>query len=58
MLRTAAIEAGAPTGALTAAHIASLEALVTGWRGQRGVDLPGGVRCERRYGRLRFATRD
>ena len=29
-----------------------MDALVTGWHGQRGVDLPGGIRCQRRDGRL------
>ncbi len=58
ILRAAAIRAGAPAGTLTAGHVAALDALVTGWHGQRWVDLPGGVRCRRRYGRLHFATRD
>jgi tRNA(Ile)-lysidine synthase len=56
LLRTAAIEAGAPAGALTAGHVADLDALVTGWHGQRWADLPGGVRCQRRYGRLHFTA--
>lgn len=56
VLRAAAIEAGAPAGSLSAGHVAEIDALVTGWRGQRWVDLPGSVRCQRRYGRLRFAT--
>jgi tRNA(Ile)-lysidine synthase len=54
VLRAAAIEAGCPPGSLGAAHIDGLDALITGWRGQRGVDLPGGIRGERRYGKLRF----
>ena len=45
MLRRAAIAAGAPPGALTAAHVDALDALVTGWHGQRWADLPGGVRA-------------
>lgn len=52
VLRNAAIAAGCPAGSLSARHVAALEALVTGWRGQRWTDLPGGVRGERRYGRL------
>jgi tRNA(Ile)-lysidine synthase len=56
LLRQAALAAGAPAGALSQQHVAQLDALVTGWRGQRGVDLPGGVRCQRRYGRLLFAV--
>ena len=54
VLRRAAIAAGAPAGSLTSAHIGELDALVTGWHGQRWLDLPGGVRCQRRYGRLHF----
>ncbi len=56
VLRNAAIAAGCPAGTLTAGHVAGLDALVTGWRGQRGTDLPGGVRGERRYGRLLFSA--
>jgi tRNA(Ile)-lysidine synthase len=52
VLRDAAIAAGCPGGALTARHVAALDALVTGWRGQRWADLPGGVRAERRCGKL------
>ncbi|MGN6795928.1 MAG: tRNA lysidine(34) synthetase TilS [Streptosporangiaceae bacterium] len=54
LLRRAAITAGAPAGSLSANHIAQLDALVTAWRGQGGTDLPGGLRCARRYGRLQF----
>ncbi|HUC59263.1 MAG TPA: tRNA lysidine(34) synthetase TilS [Streptosporangiaceae bacterium] len=54
LLRLAALGAGVPAGSLSSVHIAGLEALVTNWHGQRGVDLPGAVRCERRYGRLHF----
>src|SRR5215469_939547 len=43
-------------GALTAGHVAALDALVTGWRGQRGADLPGGIRGRRRYGKLTFSA--
>jgi tRNA(Ile)-lysidine synthase len=56
VLRNAAIDAGCPAGALTAGHVAALEALVTGWRGQRWTNLPGGVRGERRYGKLQFSS--
>lgn len=57
LLKRAAIAAGAPAGALSAVHIASVDALVTAWHGQRWSDLPGGVRCVRRYGKLHFTTR-
>ena len=53
-LRAAALAAGCPAGQLSQRHIASLDELITGWHGQRGADLPGAVRCERRYGRLHF----
>jgi tRNA(Ile)-lysidine synthase len=55
VLRLAAIEAGCPPGALTAGHVARVSELVTDWRGQRWIDLPGGVRASRRDGQVRFA---
>ncbi len=39
-------------GAVTAAHVDALRALVDDWRGQGPVALPGGTRVERRDGRL------
>jgi tRNA(Ile)-lysidine synthase len=54
VLRSAAVDAGCPAGALTAAHVARVEELVTDWRGQRWVDLPGGVRAVRRAGGVAF----
>ena len=56
MLRDAAIMAGCPSGALTAGHVDRLAELVTGWRGQRWVDLPGGVRARRRDGKVWFTS--
>jgi tRNA(Ile)-lysidine synthase len=56
VLRSAALDAGCPAGALTAAHVARIGDLVTDWHGQRGVDLPGGIRARRRSGRLCFET--
>jgi len=56
VLKRAAVAAGAHPGSLTATHIAELDALITGWHGQRWLDLPGGVRCLRRYGRLQFTA--
>ena len=55
VLRSAALAAGCPGGSLSASHIAALDALVTGWHGQRGTDLPGGIRVQRRYGKLLFS---
>ena len=37
---------------LSAGHLVAVEALVTDWHGQLGVDLPGGVRVRRLVGRL------
>jgi tRNA(Ile)-lysidine synthase len=54
VLRSAAIAAGTPAGALTAGHVASLDALVTSWHGQGPVGLPGGLVGERRCDRLTF----
>jgi tRNA(Ile)-lysidine synthase len=58
VLRSAAIAAGCPAGALSMRHVLSIDELVTSWRGQRWADLPGGVRCRRRYGRLLFTAAD
>ncbi len=54
VLRDAAIMAGCPRGALTAGHVEAIDALVTGWRGQRWADLPGGVRARRQAGKVWF----
>ncbi|HEX5741769.1 MAG TPA: TilS substrate-binding domain-containing protein [Pilimelia sp.] len=37
-------EAGSPGGALAHRHIAAVDRLVTDWRGQGPVDLPGTLR--------------
>ena len=58
VLRRAAVAAGCPAGSLTSGHVQQLGALVTGWRGQRWVDLPGGVRGFRRDGQVRFTRTD
>ena len=47
VLRRAALAAGCPSGALTARHVRELDRLVTDWRGQTHIDLPGGVRGRR-----------
>ena len=52
VLRAAIYAAGAPTGAITADHLTAVEALVTSWRGQGALSLPGGVKVERISGRL------
>ncbi|MDG4791298.1 tRNA lysidine(34) synthetase TilS [Micromonospora sp. WMMD1102] len=45
-------ELGAAPAALSYRHIAALNALVTAWRGQGAVHLPGGIRATRRGGVL------
>ena len=54
VLRRAASDAGAPDGALTAAHVEQMERLVVDWHGQGPVSLPGGLVAERRYDRLQL----
>lgn len=53
--RLLAAEAGA--GALSASQVAAADALVTAWRGQGPVDLPGGVVVSRREGRVHLRPR-
>ncbi|SDK72662.1 tRNA(Ile)-lysidine synthase [Nonomuraea maritima] len=55
VLRRAALAAGAPSGALSATHVLAVDRLVTRWRGQKAVDLPGGLTAVRRYGTLILA---
>ncbi|AUA12901.1 tRNA(Ile)-lysidine synthase [Streptomyces malaysiensis subsp. malaysiensis] len=52
VLRRAAIAAGAPAGSLFARHIEEVDRLITGWRGQRAINLPGRVEVRREGGRL------
>jgi tRNA(Ile)-lysidine synthase len=55
VLRRVAIAAGTPPGSLAAVHLHELDALVAEWHGQGPIVLPGGVRGERRCGRLYLA---
>ena len=52
VLRRVILAAGAPSGSITADHVASVEALITAWHGQGEVSLPGGVKVGRISGRL------
>jgi tRNA(Ile)-lysidine synthase len=52
VLRRAAIDAGAPAGSLFARHIEEVDRLITGWRGQGAINLPGRVVARRQGGRL------
>ncbi|HEX5995888.1 MAG TPA: tRNA lysidine(34) synthetase TilS [Jiangellales bacterium] len=54
VIRRAAVEAGCSSTDLTAAHVNSVDALITHWHGQRGIDLPGPVRAARTGLVLRF----
>ncbi|GLY25452.1 tRNA lysidine(34) synthetase TilS [Micromonospora sp. NBRC 101691] len=52
VLHAWARELGAPAAALSHRHVAALDALVTDWRGQGAVYLPGALRVTRHDGRL------
>ncbi|MBO0924782.1 tRNA lysidine(34) synthetase TilS [Cellulomonas sp. zg-ZUI199] len=52
VLHDAAVRAGCPPGALARVHVLAVEALVTQWRGQGPVHLPGGRVARRGCGRL------
>ena len=57
ILRAAIYAAGAPSGSVSADHLAAVEALVTSWRGQGEASLPGGVKVARISGRLSLLAR-
>ncbi|MFD9499833.1 tRNA lysidine(34) synthetase TilS [Streptomyces sp. NPDC060035] len=52
VLRRAVIDAGSPAGSLFARHIEEVDRLITGWRGQGAINLPGRVEALRQGGRL------
>ena len=52
VLRLAIYQAGSPSGSLTAEHIEAAEALISNWRGQKEVSLPGNVKLLRNSGRI------
>ncbi|WP_035846400.1 tRNA lysidine(34) synthetase TilS [Kitasatospora azatica] len=54
VLRRVALRTGCPAGDLFARHLESVDLLVTGWRGQGPLQLPGGVEVIRRCGNLVF----
>ena len=54
VIRLAALRSGAPAGTLAATHIEAVDALITGWRGQGPLQLPGSVEVRRTNGRLAF----
>jgi tRNA(Ile)-lysidine synthase len=54
IIRLSALRAGCPGSDLAAVHIEAVDALITGWRGQGPLHLPGPVVVVRRYGKLTF----
>lgn len=54
--RRLAAAAGCPAADVAAVHVRGLDRLLTGWRGQGPVSLPGGVCGERRDGRVRIGA--
>ncbi|MFD1859295.1 tRNA lysidine(34) synthetase TilS [Aeromicrobium camelliae] len=52
VLRRLVLDGGAAAGELSAEHLAHVDALVTDWRGQRRVELPGHVSVVRSGNRL------
>nr|WP_221378219.1 tRNA lysidine(34) synthetase TilS [Actinoplanes polyasparticus] len=52
VLRSWALQLGAPGGALSHRHVSALDALVTDWHGQGPVHLPGGIEVGRDRGAL------
>lgn len=58
MLRRLALDAGAPAAELFHEHVTALDGLVTAWRGQKWVDLPGHLRGTRRDGVVRVGPAD
>ncbi|GAA1443156.1 tRNA lysidine(34) synthetase TilS [Mycobacterium cookii] len=54
VVHRAALDAGAPASELNRDHVLSVDALLTGWRGQKWIDLPGPLRALRRDGILAF----
>ena len=48
------LRAGSPAGAVTAAHVAACDGLVTDWHGQGPLHVPGNLRVGRADGRVRI----
>ncbi|TXJ06164.1 MAG: tRNA lysidine(34) synthetase TilS [Aeromicrobium sp.] len=56
VMRLLALDAGALAGELTAKHISEMDRLVTDWRGQARIELPGHVSVQRLQNRLVFGV--
>ncbi|HUW77716.1 MAG TPA: tRNA lysidine(34) synthetase TilS [Candidatus Nanopelagicaceae bacterium] len=55
-MRAMAFRAGVPGGSLTFDHLTRMDSLITDWRGQGGVTLPGDLTFSRKSGRLSFSS--
>ncbi len=58
VLHAAILVAGGPHAEVTRTHVLAVDALVTDWRGQRWVDLPGPLRAVRRGSLVSFTRAD
>ncbi|MDQ2782139.1 MAG: tRNA lysidine(34) synthetase TilS [Actinomycetota bacterium] len=56
--RLLAVEAGSGAGQLTAAHVEALDALLTSWRGQGPLNLPGHVTASRAGGAVALVAKE
>ena len=56
VLRIAALAAGSPPAELTRDHVKAVDELITGWRGQRWIDLPGHIRARRTNSSIVFES--
>lgn len=55
--RILATEAGSPLGSVNAAHVESLDTLITAWHGQGPLHLPGPVKVSRQQSQICLAGR-
>jgi len=56
IIKIAALEAGVISGPFSFEHIEAIDALVTNWRGQGNVDLPGFIQASRVEETIRFIS--
>lgn len=56
VLRAAAVAAGAKDSELSREHVLAIDGLVTQWRGQTQIDLPGPIKAIRAEGRIEFRS--
>jgi tRNA(Ile)-lysidine synthase len=58
VIRAALLEFGVPGGDLRASHLSDVDALISEWKGQGEVHLPGSIGASRSCGRLLIARAD